>query len=162
MERLLGGGGAADQIPAALIWAARSGKPAAIDYLVKRGGDPNVTGGVNGWTALMHAIHKDQPQSVAALLRDGANVNTTGPRGQTALMMAAGYGYADIVRILLQHGADARLTTDSGENALDMAVHGTTDIDRFTFGSCQADAVRALRQFVPDLQPGKADLTRCK
>src|SRR5689334_4316047 len=55
--------------PYALVWAARSGQPDAVDYLVKRGGDPNATAGVNGWTVLMHAIHKDQPQSVAALLK---------------------------------------------------------------------------------------------
>src|SRR5450432_3898021 len=57
--------GAAGDVPSALIWAARSGQPAAIDYLVKRGGDPNMTGGGNGWTVLMHAIHKNQPRSVA-------------------------------------------------------------------------------------------------
>jgi uncharacterized protein len=160
MDRLLGAGASGD-IPAALIWAARSGQPTAIDYLVKRGADPNATGGVNGWTVLMHAIHKDQPRSVAALLRDGAQVNATVSGGRTALMMAAGYGYSDIVRMLLEHGADAHLATDSGENALDLAAQGVTDIDRFTYGSCQVETVRVLRQFAPDLRPRKADLKKC-
>lgn len=160
MDRLLAGGGAKD-VPSALVWAARSGQPASIDYLVKRGGDPNATEGVNGWTVLMHAIHKDQPASVAALLRDGARVNARVSGGKTALMMAAGYGYADIVTLLLQHGADARLATDSGENALDMAVHGVADIDRFTYGRCELETVRVLRRFTPDLRPRKSDLKKC-
>jgi len=160
MDRLLAAGASGD-IPAALIWAARSGQPAAIDYLVKRGGDPNETGGVNGWTVLMHAVHKDQPRSVAALLRDGANVNAQTSGGQTALIMAAGYGYTEIVRMLMMHNADPRLTTDSGENALDRAASGVTDIDRFTYGSCQVETVRVLRQFAPDLRPAKGDLKKC-
>lgn len=160
MDRLLAAGASGD-IPAALVWAARSGQPAAIDYLVRRGGDPNITGGVNGWTVLMHAVHKDQPGSVTALLRDGADANAQTSGGRTALMMAAGYGYTGIVRILLQYGANPRLTTDSGENALDEAAYGTTDIDRFTYGSCQVETVRVLRQFAPDLRPRKADLKKC-
>lgn len=160
MDRLLSEGAEGD-VPAALVWAARSGQTAAIDYLIKRGGDPNMTGGVNGWTVLMHAVHKDQPASVRALLRDGADPNATISGGRTALMLAAGYGYTDIVRMLLQHGANPRLMTDSGENALDEAAHGTSDIDHFTYGSCQVETVRVLRQFAPDLRPGKADLKKC-
>jgi hypothetical protein len=58
-------------------------------------------------------------------------------------------------------GADAHLVTDSGENALDLAAHGVTDIDRFTYGTCQVEAVRLLRQATPDLWPAKADLKKC-
>jgi ankyrin repeat protein len=160
MDRLLAAGASAD-IPAALVWAARSGQPRAIDYLVTRGGDANARAGVNGWTVLMHAIHKNQPEAVRALLRDGARVNDTGSGGYTGLMMAAGYGYTQIVRILLEHGADPQLLTPSGENALDLAVEGVTDIDRFTFGTCQVETVRLLQQTVPDLRPRKTDLKKC-
>jgi len=160
MEHLLAIGASSD-VQSALVWAARSGQPGAIDYLVRHGGDPNATAGVNGWTILMHAIHKNQPQSVAALLQEGASVNATVSGGHTALMMAAGYGYTEIVRMLLEHGADAQLSTDSGENALDLALSGVTDIDRFTYGTCQVETVRVLRRLAPDLQPRKADLKRC-
>jgi hypothetical protein len=160
MDKLVGSSSAAD-VQNALVWAARSGQPDAIHYLVKHGGDPNTTAGVNGWTVLMHAVHKHQPRAVAALLRDGAQVNARVSGGQTALMMAAGYGYTEIVRLLLEQGADAHLTTNSGENALDLAASGVTDIDRFTYGSCQVETVRLLRRSVPDLRPRKADLLKC-
>ncbi|MFL6352627.1 MAG: ankyrin repeat domain-containing protein [Bryobacteraceae bacterium] len=90
----------------ALVWAARFGQAEAVFVLVKNGADPNTTCGVNDWTVLMHAIHKDQPRSVLALLNNGANVNLPGGHGETPLMMAAGYGYTGIVRILLDHGAN--------------------------------------------------------
>lgn len=57
MDRLLAKGASSD-ITSALVWAARSGQPDAVAYLVRRGDNPNTTAGVNGWTVLMHAIHK--------------------------------------------------------------------------------------------------------
>ena len=135
MQHLLKASGSND-VEAALVWAARSGEPSAIDYLVQHGADPNGTAGVNGWTVLMHAIHKNQPRSVAALLRGGAQVNAKSTKGQTALIMAAGYGYTEIVQMLLDNGADVRLTNSSGQNALDAAVTGVGDIDHFTYATC--------------------------
>ncbi|MGI8960030.1 MAG: ankyrin repeat domain-containing protein [Bryobacteraceae bacterium] len=147
---------------AALVWAARFGQPEAISVLVKNGADPNTTSGVNDWTVLMHAIHKDQPRAVLALVNNGANVNLAGGHGDTPLIMAAGYGYTGIVRILLEHGANALATLPNGENALDRAITGVADIDRFTWGSCQSDTVRVLRQTVPDLRPkNTAKLRNC-
>jgi hypothetical protein len=160
LQHLLKASGSND-VEAALVWAARSGQPSAIDYLVQHGADPNGTAGVNGWTVLMHAIHKNQPRSVAALLRGGAQVNGKSTRGQTALIMAAGYGYTEIVQMLLDNGADVRLINSSGQNALDAAVTGVGDIDYFTYGTCQVDAVALLRRSAPDLQPRKADLGKC-
>lgn len=137
----------------ALVWAARFGQPEAIYLLVRNGADPNGTSGVNDWSVLMHAIHKDQPQSVKALLNCNVQVNAPGRNGETALMMAAGYGYTDIVRMLLDHGANAHAALPNGENVLDFATAGVTDIDRFTFGRCQTETVQLLRERVPDLQP---------
>ena len=146
----------------ALVWAARFGQPDAVSLLVKNGADPNVISGVNGWPALMHAIHKDQPASVRALLEHGADANARGDNGETPMMMAAGYGYTEIVRILLEHGADAHATLSNGENALDFALSGVMDIGRFTFGHCQRDTVRLLRESVPDLRPkDEAKLRSC-
>jgi ankyrin repeat protein len=146
----------------ALVWAARFGQPESIAVLVKNGADPNVRSGVNDWTVLMHAVHKEQPRAVLALLNNGANANLAGGHGDTPLIMAAGYGHTDIVRILLEHGADAHATLPNGENALDRAISGVADIDRFTYGSCQSDTVRVLRQSVPDLRPkDSVKLKRC-
>ncbi len=68
-------------------------------------------------------------------------------------MMAAGYGYTRIASILLEHGANAHATLPNGKNALDKVISGVTDIDRFSWGTCQSDTVRFLRQSVPDLEP---------
>ena len=118
------------------------------------GADPNFRAGVNGWPALMHAIHKDQLRSVRALLNSGADVNAaTGREGETPPMMAAGYGYADISRLLLEHKADPYATMADGKNALDFAANGVADIDKFTWGRCQAGVVGVLRELSPNLKP---------
>jgi hypothetical protein len=135
-----------------LIGAARSGDTQAIATLVSHGADPNQRWGVNGWTPLMHAIHKNQKGSVAALLTTGADVNARGNAGMTALIMAAGYGYADIVQLLLDHGADPYAETTDGDSALTVAIGGVPDIDKFTVGKCQTDTVAALLKKVPNLQ----------
>lgn len=135
-----------------LVSAARAGAVNAIPVLISLGADPNLRCGVNGWTPLMHAIHKHQLDSVRALLDGGADVNGPGDGGENPLLMAAGYGYTDFVNVLLDRGADAKARTPKGMNALDLAVTGVMDIDRFTAGDCQDSTIRTLRYRVPDLK----------
>lgn len=142
--RILTEDAAVDQIQSALIAAARFGNPVAVPFLVSRGADPNLPAGVNGWPPLLHAIHKDQPQSAEALINAGAKVNYRQSNGETPLMMAAGYGYRDVVQILLNSGADPALKNAAGNTALDFAVTGVVDVDRFTYGRCQAETVKLL------------------
>jgi ankyrin repeat protein len=160
VNRLIAAGASISDREAALVSAARNGQAQSISVLVASGADPDTRAGVNGWPVLMHAIHKDQPQAVSALLSSGANVNATGPNGETALMMAAGYGYTDIVRILLHHEADVYAKMPNGDTALDFALSGVMDIDRFTWGHCQDETVRILRRTFPDLMP--KDRTKLK
>jgi len=135
-----------------LIGAARSGDTHALKTLLAGGADPNRRWGVNNWTPLMHAIHKNQKASVEVLLAGGADVNARCGDGMTALMMAAGYGYAGIVKVLLDHGADIHAETSGGDNALTMAVGGVPDIDKFTVGKCQTETVAALLKKAPGLR----------
>jgi len=130
--------------PSPLASAARNGDVTAIRQLTAHGADPNEASGENGWTPLMHAIHKNQLASVKALLESGASPNVAASGGMTPLMMASGYGYSDIVRALLARGADSHAADEHHERAIDYALDGMTDIDRFTFFTCQDDAVRAL------------------
>jgi ankyrin repeat protein len=90
-----------------LCSAARAGDTAAIAALVKSGADVNQRGGVNDWTALMHAVHKNQPAAVRALINAGADINATaGARGRdTALRLAEIQGLHDVAAILRAHGA---------------------------------------------------------
>jgi hypothetical protein len=133
-----------------LIVAAREGDGTAIRALVKRGCDPNLPYGNLNWTPLMHAISRNQIESVKALLDSGADVNRTGdyetePRTKqlrvTPLMMAAGYGQTPIVELLLQRGADPSPVDGDGNRALDYALSGT--LYRTVF-ECQDSTVRAL------------------
>jgi len=127
-----------------LVDAARAGDIAEIRALTAKGADPNELAGVNGWTPLMHAIHKNQRASVAALLDAHADPNLASPSGETPLMMAAGYGQTSIVQLLLARGANVRLTDKRGDSALDYALTGTNDIDDFTLFHCQDETSRAL------------------
>jgi len=126
-----------------LVGAVRDGDVAAIRRMLADGADPNAPEGVNDWTPLIHAVHKNQLGSVAALLDGHADPNRA-VNGGTPLMWAAGYGYTPIVRLLLSRGADPRIRDLDGDTAMDWAVAGMIDIDRFTFFSCQDDTVRAL------------------
>src|SRR5260370_6727699 len=133
----------------ALIDAARDGDVPTIRSLLAHGADPDERGGVNGWTALLHAIHKSQLHSVEELLRGGATINFSMPDGTTALAMAAGYGQTDIIRVLLAAGADPYRTLQDGTTVLDLAVAGVPDIDRFTLVRCQTETVQLIRQVAP-------------
>ena len=156
LRRLLQDGASPDERDrsgfSALMTAARCGQLPAIRLLVEAGADPDLRSGRNGWTPLLHAIHKHQADAVVELLRQGADADAASVSGLTPLMMAAGYGQTDIVKILLGHGADVWKVNEHGESALSMAATGVTDIDDFTFGSCQLETVQALLDHEPALR----------
>jgi hypothetical protein len=135
-----------------LIWGARQGHVSVVRELLKHGANPELRAGVNGWTPLMHAVHKGQEAAAMALVDGGAAVDATDGKGMTALIMAAGYGYSAIVKGLLKRGANPYSSTADGSNALTVAVGGVPDIDRFTVASCQAGTVEALLDRAPDLK----------
>jgi ankyrin repeat protein len=109
---------------AALIWAARTGRPASIDLLARAGVDVDARDdGPNNWRPLHHAVHKGQLASVRALLAHGAAVDGTNPDGTTPLMLAAAQEEGGaIVEALLAAGADPRLRRPAGDSALTFAV----------------------------------------
>ena len=142
--------------------AAREGDVAEIRALAAKGADPNERAGVNNWTPLMHAVHKNQIASVAALLDVHANPNLAAPTGETPLMMAAGYGYAPIVRLLLARGANPRQADKRGESALDWALTGTNDIDDFTLFHCQDETSRLLIAAKAKAKPSSVRFAKMK
>jgi hypothetical protein len=152
--RGLAASGAALDAPGAagftpLDWAAREGKTEAIAALIAAGASADATDhGVNGWTALMHAVHRHQLGAVTTLLARGADPNRRA-RWQTArapspkespLMLAASEGDAVMVETLLAAGADPRATYGS-RNLLTYAAMGG-----------DLETVRALRRAAPDLR----------
>jgi len=114
----------------ALDWAARTGRTDAIAELVRAGADPELhDSGPNGWTPLLHAVHKGQFGSVRALLAAGAAVDGRGDNGVTPLMQAAAQGEPKIVEELLRAGADPRLRGPIGWTVLEQAVaNGHPDV----------------------------------
>ncbi len=137
-----------------LVEAARGGDAPRIRRLVAQGADPDAILYANTeWTPLLHAVHRNQLASVAALLDAGADPNRPSPDGMTPLMFAAGYGEQAIVRLLLRRGANPRLRDRAGDAALDYALTGTTDLDRFTFFSCLDGSASLVAGAAPDLRP---------
>ena len=128
----------------AFAWAARAGQIEAM-HILKEAGAPldGKDQGVNGWTPIMHALHKDQTKAALTLLEWGADPNATSRSGTTPLMRAACENEPEVVRALLDRGADPRRTTNDGDNVLDFAVNGGN-----------ADIVRTVLQAAPDLRLG--------
>ena len=138
-----------------LAWAARLGRADIMEALLDAGSNPAQGSGVNHWTPLVHAVHKNQGGAVDFLLSrthpDAASLTK-------ALTMAAGYGSPRTVQHLLAAGA--RPTSDT----LTDAVGGAWDVDG-EWNGCAAhtETVRALlgtspQLRVPDTFSGRAAL----
>jgi ankyrin repeat protein len=143
--------------PSPLAGAAREGNLDGIRRLAQSAANLNEPSGVNSWTPLHHAIHKNQPGSVSMLLELGADVNARSPHGVTPLMMAAGYGYDPIVRILLDHHADPALEGCPRRDRIGLCKtsrdrHRPLDMARATDGLRRASGSRrpALIAAVPE------------
>ena len=72
----------------------------------------------DGATALHWAVHREDREIAAVLIRAGADVNKANDLGVTPLMMASDRGNADLVERLLAAGADPDATLSGGETAL--------------------------------------------
>jgi hypothetical protein len=147
----IAGAGCGPREASPLVGAARDGNASEVRRLLASGADANGRWGVNDWTPLMHAVHKNQAGTARALIEGGALVDALGPHNETALMMAAGYGQEEMVRLLLKSGADASRREVHSVTALDMAVGGVVDIDAITVTRCQTGAVKALLEHSPTL-----------
>lgn len=103
--------------------AARVGSTAVVSELLDSGaGLEELDRGPNGWTPLLHAIHKDQLAVVRLLLARGADPNRLAANGTSALNLAASQGELSTVRTLLAAGA--RVEGHSGTSALLNAATG--------------------------------------
>jgi hypothetical protein len=145
---------------APLILAARTGRVQALRALVAADADVDRPDDRQGWSALLHAVHRNQLDAAGALLELGADPDRGSRSGFTPLMMASSYGNTRMVELLLRGGANPHLTLRNGESALSMAATGSVDIDRFTLGRCQEATVRALLEHDPALRVSDSWLVR--
>jgi hypothetical protein len=156
-----------------LAYAALAGDTQAVNALLDARADPNARDcSSNGWTPLIHAIHKDQNDAARTLVERGADVNARAggcgeskvESGMTPLMFAAMYDDTEMVKFLLAHGADAR-ATNGDNNALSYAVAGGSlgklaDIDRAAAHPCPVETLKELLKSAPDAQLNDGVLDR--
>ena len=103
--------------------AARSGSVEAVTVLLDTGaGLEELDRGPNGWTPLLHAVHKDQLAVVRLLLARGADPNRLAVNGTSPLNLAASQGDLATVRTLIAAGA--RVEGRSATSALLNAATG--------------------------------------
>jgi ankyrin repeat protein len=105
-----------------LVWASRRGDVAAIRRLAARGVDLDESSVTKRtfifpdidharWTALQHAVQKQQAEAVRVLLEWGADPDATPPGSvATPLFIAASNDNRTMVKLLLDAGADVNWT----------------------------------------------------
>lgn len=94
-----------------LINAAANGDLEKVVEILNKGVNVNATfprdtSELSGMTALMVASSRGYSNTVAELIKHGANVNLKRYTGETALMFAAFNGDANIIKALVSAGAD--------------------------------------------------------
>jgi len=104
----------------ALDWAVFHRQAEVVDFLLRRGADPN-SRTPEGVVALITAAMLGFTDLVRLLLERGADPNHIDPDGAgTPLMAAVEDGYLDVVDLLLASGADPNIRTGD-ESALSIA-----------------------------------------
>ena len=106
--------------PEALHQSAKAGDVTTLEAALDAGADVNRLDG-KGWTALMHAVNKDDMLIVQSLLLADADVDVQAPDGATALFMAAVLGHPKIVELLMKANADISIQGPKGMTAVDVA-----------------------------------------
>ena len=101
--------------------AAQRGDRAAVQKLIQAKADVNAPQ-VDGATALMWAVYREDLELADMLIRAGADANVTNRTGATPLMMASMYGNAAMIDRLLKAGADAKALGPNGETMVMFAA----------------------------------------
>jgi ankyrin repeat protein len=123
----------AEILAEALGWAARSGRIAAMEFLLARGAD--IDGEPYNGTALHWAVAGRHVEAAARLLDRGADINRRanfgGTRGVTPLHVACAWsGSPACARLLIERGADATIRDPDNDGTPFgwAAYHGNTEI----------------------------------
>jgi ankyrin repeat protein len=132
----------------ALHWAAFRDDLDMLVRLLQHGARVDACAHEGAITPLFFASSNGDPALVEALLKFGADANTTNANGTTVLMQAASAGNPEVAKILLQHGA----RVNDRE-----AAHGQTAL-MFAAAANRAEVVRLLVQHGAD--PGMTTSVR--
>jgi truncated hemoglobin YjbI/ankyrin repeat protein len=111
--------------------------PELAPMLARAGASVDRSGSWIGLSCTGDQGRKDDPQYVAALLRQGARVDDKRLTGQgndggraTALHYAAKAGFVKTIEVLLDHGADPNARDDNGLTPLDWLERAAPSVDR--------------------------------
>ncbi|KAL8965947.1 MAG: hypothetical protein Q9183_003604, partial [Haloplaca sp. 2 TL-2023] len=105
-----------------LHWAARTGTPTALEFLIGKGGKSLLeTSNYSRQTALHIAVLCNRAAETEVLLDRGANLEARDCGDETPLCIAARKSAEGIVRILLNRGANANAYSNTGRTALHSA-----------------------------------------
>ncbi len=135
--------------------ADRRAEVAIILYQVKRGAtnvDLAALVAEDGGAAIMAlrravfytAAIGGSPETVAAMLERGINVDARSDAGVTALLYAASRGRAEVVALLLKRGADVDARNGVGKTALAMALHALSFVQPRDYRTAEHEAVIRL------------------
>jgi uncharacterized protein len=99
----------------ALFYAAREGRLAIAEELLRAGANPNAQD-KSGQTPLHFAVSGYQPSAVELLIANGSSVDFKDAQGNTPLLRAIfeSQGRGDIIVILCRNGADRRAENNHG------------------------------------------------
>lgn len=100
-----------------LIYAARYGHLAIVNYLIKSGAKLDIED-EDGDTALTLAALNGYKEIVGQLLVAGANIEHKDNIGNTALLLAAVKGNKEVVELLLEHKANINIINEKGKSVL--------------------------------------------
>ncbi len=109
----------------ALMYAAASGHPEAVQRLLDAQARVNTRVGPNGITALRIAVAAGSADAAQRLLAAGADRNDTDVNGSRLLFAAAGNGDVQLLDLFLTEGEDVNFKRKAGGyTALDAALEG--------------------------------------
>jgi ankyrin repeat protein len=113
-----------------LMFASRYGFTQIAELLIKAGADVNaIPNDETRKPALIAAVEKGHLDTVALLLRHGADIKATDSLGFDALYSAAIDGNKQIVELLLQKGANPNVRNAKGNTPLILSINrGFTDV----------------------------------
>jgi len=104
-----------------LYGASWSGHLEIVQWLLRRGADPNALNYTDGWTALHEAAMYGFAEIAQTLLQYKADPNMQEIEGRIPLHLASKWGRSNVTRILLEQGVDVNARSKDGSTPLHLA-----------------------------------------
>lgn len=107
-----------------LHWAAINNRVGISLYLIERGADVNIQGGLLMETPLHWAVRKNFYRICQLLIDHGANLKARSTTGLDVIHLACQLGNLEMLFLLLSSGADPNTLNDVGDTPLMSIING--------------------------------------